>query len=257
MLADVRSLLAPRWLAWHAALVVVLVAFTLLGRWQLDSYAETERRQQTAAGREAAALTDVVAPGERLTSDAVGRTVEATGRYDEGNQLLVPGRRHDDRDGLLVVTPLRTAAGVLPVNRGWVPAADDPATGAPAGEVTVSGVLQPSESERDSRVDVLAGLPDGQIPYLATVQLLDALPFSGDELYDGYVVLRAQQPPAAGGPELVEPRDLDGGVGKWRNLGYALQWWLFAGAAVFFWWIVIRRSLREEREEHEPEPVSA
>ena len=254
MAGVIRSLLAPRWLAWHGALVVVLVAFTLLGNWQLGSFADADGRQESAAARAAAPVAEVIAPGRRLTGDAVGRTVTATGRFDEATQLLVPGRRLRDRDGFLVLTALRTSEGVLPVNRGWVPDPDDPGTEVPAGEVTVTGVVQPSESESDARVDVLADLPDGQLPYLATVALLDAWPFPGDELFDGYVVLSAQQPSAGSSPALVEPRDLDAGVGKWRNLGYALQWWFFAAAAVFFWWSVIRRSLRERRED---EPVAS
>jgi cytochrome oxidase assembly protein ShyY1 len=247
VLRDLRFALAPRWLAWHALLIAALVAFIWLGSWQLDSYAETDRRQHAAADQETAPVSEVLAPGDRLPASAVGRTVTAVGRYDEANRLLVPGRRHGDRDGYWVVTPLTTADGVLPVNRGWVATPDDPAVEAPATEVTVTGVVQPSETQNDSEVDPLADLPDGQIAYLATVQLLDALPYSPDELYDGYVAMRSEQPGASITPEPVEARGVDGGVGKWRNLGYGLQWWFFAGAAVFFWWSVIRRSLRERR----------
>jgi cytochrome oxidase assembly protein ShyY1 len=113
--------------------------------------------------------------------------------------------------------------------------------------VTVTGVVQPSESARDSQVDPLAALPAGQIPYLATVQLLDALRYSPDELYDGYVLLRAERPEANDTPQPLQPRAADDGVGKWRNLGYGLQWWFFAAAAVAFWWSVLRRALRERR----------
>ena len=247
MLRDLRFALAPRWLAWHATLVVAVVAFIWLGNWQLSSFAETGRRQHAAAERSTTPITAVMAPGGRLPSGAVGRAVTAVGRYDEANRLLVPGRRHGSKDGYWVVTPLKTAEGVLPVNRGWVAVPDDPAVDAPTGEVTVAGVLQPSESSHDSQVDPLAALPDGQIAYLATVQLLDVLPYSAEELYDGYAVMRSEQPAAAAAPAPVEARGVDEGVGRWRNLGYGLQWWFFAGAAVFFWWSVIRRSLREQR----------
>ncbi len=252
MLRDLRFALAPRWLAWHGLLVVVLVAFIWLGSWQVDSFAEADRRQQAAAERETAPISELLAPGDRLPATAVGRTVTALGRYDEANRLLVPGRQHGDKDGYWVVTPLTTADGVLPVNRGWVASADDPAVEAPAAEVTVTGVVQPSETQSDSQVDALADLPDGEIAYLATVQLLDVLPYSPDELYDGYVTLQSEQPAPAVAPEPVEARGLDDGVGKWRNLGYGLQWWLFAAAAVFFWWSVLRRSLRERRAADEP-----
>jgi cytochrome oxidase assembly protein ShyY1 len=249
VIRDLRFALAPRWLAWHAALVVSLVAFVWLGQWQLDSFAETGRRQHVAATRDAAPVTKVLTPGDRLPADAVGRTVTAVGRYDEANRLLVPGRRHGDQEGYWVVTPLKTAEGVLPVNRGWVATPDDRAVEAPAAQVTVTGALQPSESQSDSQVDPLAGLPDGQIAYLATVQLIDVLPYSPDELYDGYLAMRSEQPAATVAPEPVQARAVDEGVGRWRNLGYGLQWWFFAGAAVFFWWSVLRRSLRERRAE--------
>ena len=256
MTRDLRFALAPRWLAWHAALVLAVVAFVWLGNWQLDSFAETGRRQHAAAAREAVPVGEMLAPGDRLRSAAVGRTVTAVGRYDEANQLLVPGRRQGDRDGYWVVTPLQTADGVLPVNRGWVATPEDAAVDAPAAEVTVTGALQPSESQGDSQVDPLAGLPRGQVPYLATVQLLEALPYSPDELYDGYLVMRSEHPEAAVAPAPVEVRGVDDGVGRWRNLGYGLQWWFFAGAAVWFWWTVIRRSLREHRAA-EPAQVAA
>jgi cytochrome oxidase assembly protein ShyY1 len=106
-------------------------------------------------------------------------------------------------------------------------------------------------------VDPLAALPKGQVPYLASVQLLDALPYSPDELYDGYLLLRSERPAAAVAPAPVEARGVDdGGVSRWRNLGYGLQWWFFAGAAVWFWWTVLRRSLREQRAA-EPTQVAA
>ena len=206
MIRDLRFALAPRWLAWHATLVVALVAFIWLGNWQLSSFAETGRRQHAASEQSTTPITAVMAPGGRLPSNAVGRGVTAVGRYDEANRLLVPGRRHGSKDGYWVVTPLKTADGVLPVNRGWVATPDDPAVEAPTAEVTVRGVLQPSESQGDSRVDPLAALPDGQIAYLATVQLLDVLRYSPDELYDGYAVMLSEQPAAAAAPAPVAAR---------------------------------------------------
>jgi cytochrome oxidase assembly protein ShyY1 len=236
----IRQLLAPRWLAWHAALVVVLVSFTLFGRWQLHAF-ESAGRDATL-DRPPVPITAVAEPGQRLRDAAVSRPVTVTGRYEAQHQLLVPGRRLDGRAGYLVVTPLRTATGVVPVNRGWVARAPATGTGTPSGAVTVRGVLQPSEPEDEARVDLLDQLPAGQVPYLATVQLLAVLPYPAEELYDGYVVLTGQRPAAVGGPTPVRPQGPQPAVGPWRNLAYALQWWLFAGAAVVFWWMVLRRA---------------
>jgi cytochrome oxidase assembly protein ShyY1 len=240
-----RFLLGPRWLLWHATLVVVLVAFTLLGFWQLHDF---EHHAKSRAGLPAVAIDDVTKPGGRLTDDDVARPIKAIGRYDAARTLLVPERRHGDRSGFLVVTPLRTATGVLPVVRGWVAARSSAGRTAPAGQVTVTGALQGSESSDDSAVDPLAALPADEVAYVATVSLLEAWPsYSPAQLYDGYVVAAHESPPAAVTPARVEAKQPSGGVGRWRNFAYALNWWLFGAAAVFFWGSVIRRAVTERR----------
>lgn len=258
---NVRLALRPQWWAWHVALVAVLVAFGWLGWWQLDSFEDAAPARP--AGSDApsvAALDEVTEPGGRLDAVDVGRRVRVTGAWEADGQLLVPDRERSGRLGTLVVTPLRTSAGVVPVVRGWLP------TGAvasrpPSGTATVTGVLQRSETEADASA-VTGTLPAGQVPYVATVTLLSALPYDGDELYDGYVVLRSQQPVDRSTERLrlvapVETAAPGGGVGRWRNLAYGLQWWVFAGAAVVFWASVLRRSGREEHPPRPPSPAGA
>ena len=240
-----RFLLRPRWLAWHAALVVVLVSFTMLGIWQLHSF-EHHRRPTTS--RATVPLDTLTPPGGRLTGDDVGRSVTARGRYDAARQLLVPGRARDGRRGYLVVTPLRTASGVVPVLRGWVPSTTSPTVAPPAGAVTMTGRLQMSEPREASQVDPLAALPAGQIAYVSSVSLLQVWPYPPGELVDGYVAASQESPAATAAPARLPAQIPDGGVARWRNLAYALQWWLFAGAAVFFWASVIRRSYAESRD---------
>jgi cytochrome oxidase assembly protein ShyY1 len=237
-----RFLLQPRWLAWHAALVVVLVSFTMLGVWQLDSF---EHHARPAAGRAAVPIDSLARPGGRLTDGDVARRVTAEGQYDAARQLLVPGREQDGREGYLVVTPLRTATGAVAVLRGWVPSATSRAVIPPADQVRVAGRLQVSEARDASRVDPLVPLPAGQIAYVSSVGLLDEWPYSPDELVDGYVVASDETPRPAAAPVRVDAHTPAGGVSRWRNLAYALQWWLFAGAAIFFWGSVIRRAAIE------------
>jgi cytochrome oxidase assembly protein ShyY1 len=150
---------------------------------------------------------------------------------------------------------LRTARGVVPVVRGWVPAR----TAVPAppdGPVTVRGVLQRSETEADATTVVPAVPRKGEVDYVATVTLLAATAYDPDQLYDGFVVLRSTEPPVAGDPAapalVAADRGGDDGagqVGRWRNLAYAVQWWLFAAAAVFFWAVVLRRAAQEAQEQ--------
>jgi cytochrome oxidase assembly protein ShyY1 len=240
-----RFLLGPRWLLWHATLVVVLVAFTLLGLWQLHAF---EHHPRSRADRPVVAIDRISKPGGRLSDSDVARPVRAIGRYDDARTLLVPERRHGDRSGFLVVTPLRTATGVLPVVRGWVAARSSAARRAPGGQVRVTGRLQGSETSNDSALDPLAALPADEVAYVATVSLLEAWPdFSPQELYDGYVVATHESPAAAVSPARVSAKQPSGGVGRWRNFAYALNWWLFGAAAVFFWASVLRRAVTDRR----------
>ena len=251
----ISHVLHPRWWAWHLLLVGSVVSMSWLGWWQLQSYQEPADRRASAAAR-VAPLDRLTAPGGRLGADDLGRPVRAAGAWDPTGQLLVPGRGLDGRDGSLVVTPLRTSAGVLPVVRGWVPGR---APAPPTGRVVVTGLLQASEDEADSTVGA-GRLAEGQLGYVATVALLERLPYDADELYDGYVVLRAQQPVDPRAPALVaatEQPTSAGAVGRWRNLAYGLQWWLFAAAAVFFWGAVIRRATREESHPGGPDAARA
>jgi cytochrome oxidase assembly protein ShyY1 len=255
--AVTRFVRQPRWLAWHLLLVVVLVSFTWLGRWQLDAFEHKAGHGVAAGDRRTAALDALSRPGGRLDEGDVGRRVTATGSYDPDGTRLVDGRdpQGGSGTGLWVVSMLRTADGVQPVVRGWVREHDDPEATAPSGEVTVTGLLQRSEGGPSGREAGDVG-PD-QLPYVATVTVLDVLRYSPGELYDGYLALRSEQPSTrAARPAPVSAQDLSsGGVGRWRNLAYALQWWLFAGAAVFFWFVVLRRAVQEQREpDHLPAP---
>jgi cytochrome oxidase assembly protein ShyY1 len=240
-------LLRPRWLAWHVLLVLVLVAFIWLGRWQLDSFERARTGPVSTA--HPVPLDRVLTPGHRQGDAAANRAVVVRGVYDAAHQLLVPHREHAGADGLLLVTPLRTDRGVLPVVRGWVPRPGVAVSRVPGGPVTVTGVVEASESEDDSAVDPLAELPRGQVPYVSSVLLLDAWPYSPDRLYDGYLVASRQQPVDLPAPVAEVPHTPSGGIAPWRNLAYALQWWLFAGAAVFFWWSVLRRAAQDEAED--------
>src|SRR2546423_10938916 len=100
-----------------AALVVVLVAFIWLGRWQWHSYesSATSGRQESAP---TAPIQRLTRPGILLTADAVDRRVRMNGAYDRAHQLFVPARDRNGRAGVLVVTPLRTPQGVVAVLRG-------------------------------------------------------------------------------------------------------------------------------------------
>jgi cytochrome oxidase assembly protein ShyY1 len=249
-----RFLLAPRWLALHLALVVVLVAFIALGIWQWRS---AEAPRHSASDRRPVPLSSVAQPGQPPPDSALGKVVTLSGEYDGAHQLLVPGREQDGQDGYFVLTPLVATDGTtVPVTRGWVAAPDDNALTVPEGTVTVTGRLLPSESFRNPRLDPRKALPDDQVALISTQSLLDRWPYPSDRLLDGYVLLSEQQPDSAGAPEPVPP-PAPGGVAPWRNFSYAVQWWLFAGAAVFFWLSFVRHGVADRRTASSPSQTDA
>lgn len=238
-----RTALQPRWLA---LLVVVLLAATgmaWLGQWQLERARlhgkepaeKAEQRQVTATPRP---IEQVVRPRQTFPKDAVDTRVTATGRWDGARRLLVADRDQGGKPGFWVLVPLKLADGsAVPVVRGWVADAGDPAASGPRDQtVTVVGLLQPTEPPTERRPGQAAGLPPGQIDRVAAPTLVDAWPYP---LITGFVVQQTETPPVAPVPRVVPPPTPDEGLDL-RNLSYALQWWLFAGFGLWGWWRLVR-----------------
>ncbi|GAA2866625.1 SURF1 family protein [Streptosporangium fragile] len=248
-----RILFSPRVVVLHLLAIGALVVCGLLGRWQLGVFEESGRPQATLDPAPVAVST-LSQPGRHLTTDAVSRRVTAEGTFDTARQLLVA-----ERDGgLWLLTPLDLGDGTsIPVVRGWVPAADDPATAVPEGRVTVTGRLQPSEAT-DSVQRRVRRLPPGQVLTVSSAELINLWP--GTKLRNGFVVATGQSPaPAvAAKPVSVPPPTEPGGL-TWRNLAYAAQWWIFGLFAVFMWWHFVRDALRGRTGERDrdPEPAPA
>lgn len=250
-----RFAVAPRWLALHVLLVATVGGFVTLGWWQWQSYRAHTRPAPAAADAAPVPLAQVHALGRRVAAGTAVQ-VSATGRYDVAGQVVVPGREHAGRRGVLVVTPLLLPDGVLPVVRGWREH-PDAAAAVPSGEVTVTGTLQANEPDVGPRG--VGSTPAGpEISAVSTAELLRRLPYPPQRLYDGHLVLAQQDPPpAADAPVLVPPREHRGGVSAWRNVSYALQWWLFAAAAVWLWGSFLRSAARGRSAGSDADPLVA
>lgn len=251
-----RFLLAPRWLALHAATVAAIAGTLVLGSWQMRAYVEQEEREQTAAANQAAdaptePVDQVVPAGEALSVDAVGQPVTADGSYDAAETLLLPGRDLDGDLGYYVVTPLVATDGTAtPVLRGWVDDVGSASVTPSSGQVSVRGVVQPLETDADAEVDPSVALPPGQLAALTSVALFRTYPYPPETIRQAQVVLTEEQPPPVDAPASVPveesaPRAV--GISAWRHLSYAWQWWLFAAAAVAFWAAFVRSGIRDER----------
>ncbi|WP_067180750.1 SURF1 family protein [Microtetraspora niveoalba] len=248
-----RTLFSPRLMGLHLLVVGVLVSFYLLGRWQLGEF-EASGLPKAAADPAPVAVTELARLDGHTESDVAGRKVTAQGAFDAQGQLLVadreadvsaPGGRVAKGRGFWMLTPLRLTDGtIIPVVRGWVPTATDPATAVPQGTVTVTGRLRPSE--QTDAVQRSGTLPAGQVATVSTSELINL--WSDGKVRSGYVVATAQEPPSAAKPVAVPGPVIGSGL-TWRNLAYAAQWWIFAIFAVFMWYHFVRDAVRRSREE--------
>ena len=166
------------------------------------------------------------------------------------DQLLVPGRVHDGRAGALVLTPLRVEAtgAVLPVVRGWVPDVGDPAAtcapAAPSGTVHVVGWLR--WARRPGPAGVLRRSGRRDQPRRAGEPVGRARPTAA------YLVLGSVDAGAGPGARRAWARRARAPAGvDWRNLGYALQWWLFGLFAVALWWRMVGDEAQGRRRDDE------
>jgi cytochrome oxidase assembly protein ShyY1 len=249
-----RTALKPRWLALLALVLVAAAVMARLGEWQLGRAREQGERDRLreAAARPVVPVTSLLPARTVFPAAAADRRVTAQGRWDAARQVLVPGRSLDGTTGFWVLTPLRLPDGsAVPVVRGWTAdpgdaraaGAADPAA-LPAGDVTVQGVLEPSEPADGLRPGDVSGMPAGQVPLVSAPLLVQRWPYP---LLTGYVVQTASTPaPAAtAGARLrpVPPPAPRAGV-AWQNLSYALQWWLFSLFGFFFWYRLVRDDAR-------------
>ena len=251
-----RFLLTPRWLGIHLLAVLAVPACIWLGIWQLSrfelhSHADGHAASQAAELNRAVALAPLLKgpDAQVVTAADVGREVTFSGQYDTAHQLLVPQRTVDGKSGYYVLTPLRPTGGGLPIPviRGWAARADA-VPAAPGGTVDLHGRMQTSEDASSPEVISSGGLPAGQVGMISPSTLVNLLPYS---VYDGWVALDRGSASTAGLTP-VPTYQPTGGAGltlrAFQNLGYTLQWFVFAGFVVFMWARFVRRELEVARD---------
>ncbi|MEN0128640.1 MAG: SURF1 family protein [Brevundimonas sp.] len=236
-----RAAVRPRMLALLVLLLGAAFVCGRLGAWQLDraQIRGAGAQERHVAEQLAAApvpILDVLGPQTAFEGADVGRKVSVTGEYDAEDQLVVPDRAHAGVTGYLVLTPLRTDVGVLPVVRGWARSVAD--VGAPPeGDVQVVGFLQASEAAG-------AGIADGQTSAISSAELVGAW---GGPIWTGYLVLQSSDPAQSDDLAVLDiPRKPGEGLNL-QNLAYAAQWWIFGSFAVLLWLRLVRDEARGDR----------
>jgi cytochrome oxidase assembly protein ShyY1 len=240
-----RFLLSRKWIAALAVVVFFGVVCVELGLWQLR---RLDERTKLNAAISAHTHLPVVPIGVALTgadaSAALYRRVTATGRYDVSQEVLLTGRALNDRPGNDVLTPLITSDGRgLIVNRGFVSLAitqpGDPQMKPPAGDVTVTGILLPSEQRG------FLGQKEPLNGHLTTIVRVDVtrirqqLPYN---VFPAYLLLSAQQPAQAG--TLPQQESYIPDLSNGPHFSYALQWFFFASIGVVAYIVIAWRTAR-------------
>jgi cytochrome oxidase assembly protein ShyY1 len=242
------------WLRWTGLVVFVAVlatVFVTLGQWQLDRLEQRRVRNAATVANEqrpvrplAEVFTDEITDAEQW------QRVEAVGTFVADQQFVVRYRSNGGDEGYEVVTPLRTAAGVVLVDRGFVatsPGVRIPSTAPPppAGEVRVVGHTRRNEQGRRAAVTPV----DGQLRLINSDAIGAAL---GYPVLNGYVGLLEVTPPQSGGFVPIALPEINEGPHFW----YALQWFGFTGVAAAGIVVFIRADLRARREEQVEHPAS-
>ncbi|NKI41686.1 SURF1 family protein [Streptomyces physcomitrii] len=243
-----RFLLTPRWWGINIFVVLAIPFCVLMGSWQLGRFEDRVDDHRTASEkseRDSKAAPTPLADLLPVDKDTSGQRAQVEGRY--GRQLLVPGRKLDDKDGFYVLTMLRTGTGkALPVVRGWLPGTADPrrAPAAPTGEVEVTGALQASESASTDGVNPAGGLPPGQLGMISAASLVNLVPY---DVYDAWVTLDRADSGMRAVPA-AEPEGTGLDLKAFQNLGYTGEWFIFAGFVLFMWFRLLRREVEFARD---------
>ncbi|MGH3312982.1 MAG: SURF1 family protein [Streptomyces sp.] len=269
-----RFLLTSRWWGINLFAVIAIPVCLFMGSWQLSRFearVESHQQQEKTTSGSARAKAEPLARLLPVDLSTSGRTAKATGRYDSRHQLLVPDRRLGEKRGFYVLSLLRTdpdagsgkdaeaGAGqgkdadtgkgkALPVVRGWLPGDADPdrVPAPPRGEVTVTGALQPSESQSSPGVHAGGGLPRGQLGVISAAALVNVVPYG---VHDAWITVQrtpADSPLRPVPPVRPDNTGLD--MKAFQNLGYTAEWFVFAGFVLFMWFRLFRRDAELARD---------
>lgn len=248
----------PLWMLSHVLVALLILAMIGLGFWQRARWQEVQQQSdmyQSRIDAPAVPLGEVLDPEVtdvgNFPEDLRYRRVVVTGTYDVDAEVGVRNRSQGGAPGAWVLTPLVADDGTaVPVVRGWIPLAiaegGPPFAGAepPDGEVTVTGILQPSQERGTFGGEDPAS---GRLDDLARVDVTRFAAQLDAPVTPAWIQLDGQDPPqvpAAEGasalpaPVAVELRS------PWTNISYMVQWWIFAAIAAIGYPLVLRRLAR-------------
>ncbi len=204
--------------------VIGMSLFFSLGTWQINRASLKQGLQDKIDSRQLSAVLTLKSAAFNIEGKYYS-PVQAVGHYDSKNEILIDSEVHQGVAGYHVLSPfiLKQDQSVVMVNRGWVPVGRSrqvlPVLTAPAGELTVLGMLSPHKS-KPALILEQANLGSSKV-----WAYFDAAVYASKT---GYKLLPA-----------VILMDQDKGQGYIRSwpvydakvsmhIGYAIQWYFFA-----------------------------
>jgi surfeit locus 1 family protein len=230
--------LRGRWLWATVAVTLLCALFVTLGAWQLARLGQ----RRTANARIVARMEEpaLALDGAALDAEAADlRRAVVRGTYDFSQEIVLRNRTYNEIPGVHSLVPLRIAGSdtAVLVDRGWIPyKLSTPELRArfhdAAGEVAVRGVLRRSVARTSS-------LSPADPPLGPALPRLDAwhrvdLPRMGEQMPYPLLSLFLEEEPAesAGAVRRFPRADPDIELSEGPHLGYAVQWFAFAGIAL-------------------------
>jgi surfeit locus 1 family protein len=220
-------------------LLFVAAVFVRLGFWQLGRLDERRAANRAAAEARAELPRQLGVGADRTAEELSERWVEASGAFDHSHEIVIRGQAFQGMPGVLVVTPLRLAAGdsAVLVLRGFVPAADavraEIDSLRESGAVRVRGLATPIPTGGGQPLEYGGRTTWARLDLAA---LRTRLPYP-------VLPVLLRQTPDSGLPAL--PRRLPAPeLSEGPHLSYAIQWFAFAAMTVAFGLLVVRKSGR-------------
>ena len=236
-----------------AAAVATMAATAALGRWQLDRATQKEALHAAIEARSHLLVLDGASLGAPSVAEAdiaalLHRRVLLRGRWLPDHTVFLDNRQMQGRVGFFVITPLQLSqgAGVVLVQRGWVPRNFQdrtalPAIDTPTGPVQIVGrvALPPSRLYA----------PGGDTPTQEASRIRQNIDVTAFRTETGLLpanITVLQTDAASGGLQRDWPA-IHTGVEK--HYGYAFQWFGLCTLVglLYVWFQLVPRFLRARR----------
>lgn len=236
-----RTACRPRYLGLLVVALALVALGIIAGRWQWSVAHDVARAEavREVQERPVRPVADVIAPHEGFPDDGSGQRISMRGSY-AGEPLLVVDRRFEGQPVSWVLDRfvVEETGANLAVVRGYVPAGEDPPS-SPGGTLEIVGSLAPPEAP-----DETGGIDDGELTSVDVAQLVNI--WEGD-IYNGFAFAVTEDGNAAAEDVERVPPPLPDTSLQFRNVMYAVQWWMFSAFAVWMWVKMVRQEARREQ----------